>query len=407
LGQVARLLTALASLTLSVACDQSAQKAARRPASTLAAPILSAQALVARPVRAKTPLSATVSSGSEIVPLEPARVTATPDRPDEAVSEVELEAHFEWLNHPRALKLGGVGATEAQAILRRTLQTVSITLQSDGRLDLRVTSPAFPLPENSRLQARYENFGHFLVWPDAKRYRVLPTGTLRALLRERRVDATPILTAQPVQRVAERRFGAPTDELLFDAALGKLNLRVARIEEAGKGGPLLCRLLLEFLAIAPQSEVCAAGRVPTNARFDFAAGGSLAFAVDSVVRRSELVKHLDVPPLDSQLATSGLPEPAAFYLTEVELAFTSRAQESGAVRAANPSPYAAFLVVDGVPLGFVAPHRRITMKGLSTGTYNIGLRSLFGDEVQPPVATGISSRAPARLATALDAGAHP
>jgi hypothetical protein len=163
-------------------------------------------------------------------------------------------------------------------------------------------------------------------------------------------------------------------------------------------------VLLEFLAIAPQSEVCTAGKVPVGARFDFTGGGALLFVVDNLTRRTDGVRHLEIPPADSLLVTIGLPAAATEYLTESELEHTSRAAEAGSLRATNSSPYAAFLVVDGVPLGMLLPRARGALQRLSTGTYSVGLRTLFGEEIAAAVPVTVSARAPSVVLERADAG---
>ena len=43
-------------------------------------------------------------------------------------------------------------------------------------------SSVFPLPLGTELRARQDRYGHLLVWKGGTEYRVLPPGTLRAML---------------------------------------------------------------------------------------------------------------------------------------------------------------------------------------------------------------------------------
>jgi hypothetical protein len=257
---------------------------------------------------------------------------------------------------------------------------MAITLQADGYLDLAFTSSVFPLAADTRLQARYSNLGHYLVWPARTRYRVLPTGTLRALLRERRVDVTPILAIEPTRQKTQRRFGFSTDEFRFQNERGRLTLHLSSTPDAGRGGVLLCRLLLELLAISPETQACAADTLPTWARFDFAGSGALIFVVDSFATRHDDLRRLEIPPAAAALS-DGLPEPPERVVKADTLLRFARSGELVRTRLRNSTPYVLLALFDGLPLAVVTPNASRQQVDLALGSYLLSWRTFFGEDV--------------------------
>src|SRR5690606_8232471 len=100
---------------------------------------------------------------------------------------LEMEAEFRWPGHAPSIKLPGLDKDERSRLQQRLGRNVHVELHSDGTMDMRLLGGAFPVAQGSHLQGRLDRFGQLLVWPDLTTYRVLPQGSLPALLREGRV----------------------------------------------------------------------------------------------------------------------------------------------------------------------------------------------------------------------------
>ena len=128
--------------------------------------------------------------------------------------------------------------------------------------------------------------GHLLVWPNGVKYRVLPPGAVRTLLGERRVDAVPLVRPQTsTKSEGPHRLGLATKKWDLSTRTGKLSLEQAHIAGAGEGGPLLCRMLAEIIAVDPLFAPCSDEEVPLRAQYSWPDGGSVAFEVTALAEK--------------------------------------------------------------------------------------------------------------------------
>src|SRR5205823_6234828 len=123
------------------------------------------------------------------------------------------------------------------------------------------------LPPHSELRARTSYYGHVLVWPDQKAYRVVPAGSLRALFAERRPDVAPLLRAVVRPGGGGSVLGHRTVQTELETGLGVLSLEQATLLASAGSGELLCRLLIELVGMDPASEACRPERVPLYAHY--------------------------------------------------------------------------------------------------------------------------------------------
>jgi hypothetical protein len=120
---------------------------------------------------------------------------------------------------------------------------MAIDLTTAGRMSLRSTSRALPFTSGAELRARYDRWGHLLMWPQATKFRVVAPGALRTLFEEGRLDVTPLVSGTiEGSKPAAKAHGQELRSIVVTSALGKLRLDLATMPEVGLGGPLLCRL---------------------------------------------------------------------------------------------------------------------------------------------------------------------
>jgi hypothetical protein len=246
--------------------------------------------------------------------------------------------------------------------------------------------------------SRSDRFGSVVVWPDGVRYRVVAPGALRTIFGEGRADVSPLTAGIISQEGSGAIHGYTTRKVRVQAALGNVLLEIAAVPEAGAGGPLLCRLLLELANIEPNSRACAPGEVVLHAQYGWGRGQEqrpgLALQIDAVARQSDLSSgRLEVPPRGARYLPSGLPEPnETTFLSAAELGALRTeaspsadppepgAAETGLV-ALNNSDLRMYLLLDGIPVATVAPWTKLHLKGPKLGRYSVQWRSFLGDVV--------------------------
>ncbi|WP_437569774.1 hypothetical protein [Sorangium sp. So ce542] len=358
-----------------------------------------------------------MSEASQQSPLPLSPATPLPEDAPSAreLSGVTLEAAFRWRDVPQPPKAPEVAAAGVHAAQRLTDLSWKVDLTETGRMRVQFTSRALPLPPGSELRARHDVYGEILLWPASAQYRVVPPGALRTLLGERRVDVTP-LSAGSARPVGEgKRLEVDVRKVEVHASLGALYLELGRMPEAGDGGPLLCRALLEILGVDPKSPECVAGEVPLYASYAWQSGGGVAFEVTSAVRRTDLLStDLLMPPPSSAYAAAGLPSAqGGVFLTRDELAAIRTeplplpasvdpgAPGEGFV-AVNQTDALYYLLVDGIPAVAVPPMSERYVAGPQRGRYVVQWRTFLGESIDPPQTVEM----PARLVrSGADAGA--
>lgn len=314
---------------------------------------------------------------------------------------VTLNAEWIWSNvpaPPHAPEVNTAGIESARKAVRR-LWIVDIV--DAGRMRIVFDSVSLSLTKFTELRGRYDRFGNVLVWPGGDQYRVIAPGALRALLDERRVDVTPLIPekAKPLPSQGPR-FGFPTTRAQIGTPTGKIAIDQAHVVSVGLGGALLCRTLVELVAVDPSAPTCAQNLLPVHADYTWPDGSTLQFDVVSLnVRTDYVLGALAVPPAAATFTSTGLPpEAAGIFLTRDQLAaFRSRPIDPTHVRtdpeskgapgegflAVNSSDSLRFLLIDGVPVAWVPAHGRQYLIGTTRGRYVVQWRSFLGSYVGP------------------------
>jgi hypothetical protein len=381
----------------SVACDLEDEKSTsvepREPspnATIPPSPLVSGGSLVGKANKAAVgKLNTKKGPTDPAEPLVPLSVQQAPTR-DEATqklpTQVTLTGRLFWPAYPaRATPNPKSGEPPPKG-----QREFVVNLRGHGRMQITFDGNVLPFESGSSIAARGENHGHFLVWPEAQTYRVLPVGSIRALFSEGRPDVTPIVHLEPEPRPGPDALGRPTQVWTFETNRGKLQLHQAQVEEAELGGPLLCRFLLEWLSVAPSSAACEPGLVPTRAELESGRGAKLVWETSDIESKADAqIAPLLIPALESQFQTAGLPDPGR-VMAPAEMAALRKTGKTGTLTVHNPSPQLTWLLLDGAPVGRVLPNGTWTQPGLSQGSYQARLVDFFGVEVatQPGLVVG-------------------
>jgi hypothetical protein len=399
-------------LALLVGCEQHKSEAPGVPsanepspnASVLPAPLAVGPKLIPKDIAHAQPEASAVALAPE--PPRPLREDETLPAESElrAAPGLSLEARFRWLEPPAPRSPEG-NADALSRAREKTAFDLTIEVSSLGRLRVIFRSRSFPFPSGTELRARDDRYGHLLIWPGAGSYTPLPPGTLRATLGEARVDASPLAEPSPVVLGAGGLLGVPTQRLKLETSLGKLELEQASLPASGGAGSSLCRLLLELVAVAPESSACKAETVPLRAEYTWASGARFELEVLKLGKRPELgVEGLAAPPVGATSRRGELPgAPFVVLVDEHELSdFHVRALPAPAktdplapklgLVFQNRADGPRYLLVDGVPVLWLRADAEWLLSGLKLGRYSVQARDFFGAQVSGPRALELPAR---------------
>jgi hypothetical protein len=314
----------------------------------------------------------------------------------DATVGLTLTARWKWLDLPARPKVPELSPAGLDAAMEQVQANVSIDLVFAGRMRMLIDNPVMPLPYGSEIRSRADHYGHALVWPNGRIYRLLAAGSLRALFAERRPDVTPLVRAKPKPAGRGKLHGLSTTLSTIETKMGKLTIEQASIPGSGRSGPLLCRFLVELVASDPASEACSSEAVPLGARYEWAVGGRSELEVTGLTNRQDIPPgYAFVPPPAAIFKPGELPpHSSGIFLDLGKLAaFHKRAVKGtdplppGApgegVMAVNHTETLRYLILDGVPVAWVAPGARRFIIGPRAGQYGVAWRDFFGTELEP------------------------
>lgn len=336
------------------------------------------------------------------VPREPSRELLAKDltRDPKELAGYEIDLVLHAGEGPPAAKGPEVNAAAIESARHKTEARVTVEAsQSRARF---VFSGGFVVPPGTELRARVDRYGHLLFWPGEQSYRVVEPGALRALLGERRLDVAP---QSPVQSTlagdGARRLNVRTRRVEMATRAGKATLELGAFRDAGDGGSLVCRFLLDLMGGSPAGSPCASDELPLHAEIRWSTQGTLVVDAVGVSRRADLaVADLAAPPPSTWFAMG--PPPGAdgdVLLPRGELAAIHSAPvdvpPAHAADGGVPPPESGlFLVnlgdvprvawIDGVAAAWVGPGGRIMLPSLLRGRYVFQWRSPLGDGWEPP-----------------------
>jgi hypothetical protein len=342
-----------------------------------------------------------VELAADIIPEAPRQGSPKdPPRDPKELAGYVLQAVWRTGEGPPAPKGAEVNTSAIEAARRKLEPRIAIEAsQTRARF---VMTGGFVLPQKTELRARADRYGHLLLWPGEESYRVVEPGALRALLGERRLDVAPLSQADVVAGgEGLRRLNMPTRRVDVATRAAKATIELATLRDAGDGGVLVCRLLLDLMSAHPGATACATDEVPLHADLRWTTQGSLQFDVVSVSRRADIpVAELATPP--PSLAFVATPPPSLqgeALLTKSELAsFRTAPVDTPVPRDAQaPNPESGLVLtdstdelrvawLDGVPVAWVAPGARESLPSLVRGHYLLQWRTFLGDAWAQPEA---------------------
>lgn len=325
-----------------------------------------------------------------------------------AGATLTMQGRLRWPQRDPTPRLDGLSGDDLDQAKLQLSRRFSIELDASGNMRWRLLGGAFPLPSNTTILGRADRYGYLLVWPNAEQYRVLPRGSLRNLMRERRVDVAPLVNAQRKTTAVEggRRFGYELERSTLTTERGTVILDLALVNESEHAGIPLCRALLELAAVTP-SGACENDRVPLKATYR-TGEHELEFVIDSFKLRTDSYATIDVPPQRARFVSRGLPGRPESLQSRAILSALAPGSETGSLEVVNGSELAAYLTLRDVPVAHLAPRSRIRLPGLSRGEHLLGLVGFFGEPLRGPEPLTVGDeRAIISLASELpDAGAN-
>jgi hypothetical protein len=303
-----------------------------------------------------------------------------------------LSAQFVWFDVPGPPPVPELDAGVVRSLAQRTALKLEVDLAPAGRMRMAFLSPGFPVPERTELRTRRDAFGHLLLWPDGESYRVLPPGTLRALLGEGRADRMALVAAQPLTQGTGTWLKLTTLRSRLIGPLAELTLEQSEIAGLSSGGELLCRMLVEIAGIQPAAAGCEPELVPVRAEYQWRQGGRFAFHVISITRRHELpLSRLLVPPPGTVFRPHEYPRSATRLTVGEDLLRRLRSKDDRAppgsakpgapaqgLVAINHSPLLLAMLVDGVAVAWIPPGTEVVLPSLRAGRYAVAWRDFWG-----------------------------
>jgi hypothetical protein len=390
MSRAAAAVTCLA-LALAAGCRPSGGAGVSDPPDAAASPQASAQPA---PL-ANAPTTTASASAAAALDGGPPPTPMRPDQPllAEATTGREspgytLSATLHVEGAPASPKGPEYAPAAFEAARKKTEARFTIDLSS-SRLRVALDGGGFVLPQGVELRSRADRFGHVVMSADGASYRIAAPGALHALFGERRLDVAPLSTAElgpPAD--GARRLGYRTRRVEVATRAATATFEIAKVADAGEGGELLCRLLLDLVNAPPSTPLCTIDEVPMHAELAWTTRGVVVFDAVSIVRRLDLAPaQLAAPPSSAAFAWGPIPtEGASVLLTPAELA-AMRPLAPNEPRATlvflNVSDVLRFLYVDGVPVAWAAPGARGELRDLGKTHYAVEWRSFFGDAADP------------------------
>jgi hypothetical protein len=431
---------AACALTLALsACDPSSfgnlptpADAGKSPDASVAVPLEDLDPSDGGAVAAKTLKDAGADAANDAAPPPPEPFDAyevlAVERPRaRELTGVVMEGRWLWRDLPAAVAVPQANRSAIEAAHKASDGRWTITLTGNGRMRLDVQSKAQPLPVGTAVLARASRYGHALVWPDGRRYRLVAPGSMRTVLSEQRVDVSPWARSTVTKLETGNRLEREVTRTELRSAVGVVVLEQAQILEAGAAAPLVCRFFVELVGVDPAIDVCRDGGVTLAATFRWTQGdqdsAGIRFEVESVSKRQDLPANpMLLPPPRAVLSQSGLPQaPGGLFFDADELAAfrtegsaepnppDPRAPEQG-IAAENRSDMPMWLLLEAVPVAVVAPWQTVVVPGPRAGRYSVQWRSFMGEVVGEAAERDLPARVwfgqPPNDAQA-DAGAQP
>jgi hypothetical protein len=372
------------------------------------------------------PLSPVLASATSapvderIVPLVPGQPLAQTSPVEGEVFGAELLFEVRLRGMPSPPVHLGANPTSIVAAQNAAVGVLRVTLGA-GRARARFGARAFAMEDGWELRADRHRGGSILLLPHegALVYRVIPTGALRPLLAERRVDVIALGPTHlaPIAEPASL-LGRSLVRTRVTTAWGSLDLEQvvaptsarptikqadarptpadAEPETQGLegGGEAWCRSLLELIAAdrSAAGPPCSMNLVPVRADVQFVHGGGLVLTATSLREGPVPRADLAFPPSTARMLEVALPEPK-FPLAPAESLFSLRTKgESCSLDLVDKAPAPRLALIDGVP-AYMVPAGGDARVSLHAGRYVLEWRTPLGEVVERAVELDAPGRA--------------
>ena len=349
------------------------------------APLANAQA--AESARSDVP-DAGPDAGPPAVPLHAEEtlsyVVVSKENPGHALDLVFRQGELPALSKGQEISGAGV------EVARRKTETRARLELSATRMRLVTEGTGFVFPNDVEIRSRQDRLGHVLVSGSTSaqpKYRSLAPGAMRAFFAERRLDIGPLDHSEILPRgEGPRRLGARTRRVELVVRSAKVVVDIAHVADAGEGGVLFCRFLLDLASAQPRTPLCGVDEIPLFAEFRWSTKGSFEEEASSLARRPDVGgSALLVPPAQAVRASELFArDRAGVTLTPQELRALRHGDPSvtAALEVSNPSTALSVLWLDGVPVAWLAPSASLVLQ-VAPGRYSATWRSVFGDVTTP------------------------
>jgi hypothetical protein len=322
-----------------------------------------------------------------------------PDPPPHDAVVYTLLAVLRPSDTPPAPKGPEFNPSGVEAARKKTDPLLSIDF-TPQRARIVLSTAGFALPAGTELRARSDRYGHVVLDPDGATYRVAAPGVLRALLGERRLDVGPSSVAE-TEEVGDgaKRLGRATRKVLVTTRAAKAYFEVTHLPDAGEGGVLICRALLDLINAAPSTPLCGDGDVPLHVELHWtppppsglprsSRTGFMTFDGYALARRTDVAPaSFEAPPSGARFEEGFPPLSAEVVLKTTELAALRApgdAEVDTPLTLVNSTDELRSLWLDGLPVAWLAPGAREVLRGLPRGHYMIQWRTFLADAIDPP-----------------------
>jgi hypothetical protein len=297
--------------------------------------------------------------------------------------EVQLgEASF-------AARMGDTPAATLEA-LRRRAHTALVVTASGSRASFSVEGPRFLIPPGLEVRAQGDHAGYALVQGAERRYAEAPEGLWRALLAEGRADVAPLRAIDDREPAPRPQSAAPVAparrKVTLSAKSVTMTIALAPAPEGARWGATVAQVFTEIAGLAAGAAWVGESEWPEVAELRWANGRALRFVAGPRQARAVEASELLAAPGGFKRERPRLPAPSArAFLGPQDLAQLRGAPAEGpsaegsTLWLVNRDVSPRVVLLEGVPVGWVAGNQSLALEGLRPGRYAVRWVSPLGE----------------------------
>ena len=288
-----------------------------------------------------------------------------------------------------AARMGDTPAVTLEALRRRAHTALAITA-SGSRVSFAVEGPRFLIPPGTEVRAQGDHAGYALVQVAERRYAEAPEGLWRSLLAEGRVDVAPLRVPdepEPPAKAPPGVLAAPgARRVTLASKSATLALTLVASPEPSRWGATAVQVFAEIAGLATGTAWVGDGEWPSLAEVRWANGRTLRFVAGPRQARSVEASELLAAPGGFKRERPRLPAPSArAFLGPQDLAQLRGAPvegppaEGSTLWLVNRDVAPRVVLLEGVPVGWVAGNQSLALEGLRPGRYAVRWVSPLGE----------------------------